>query len=72
MTPVEFNGSNSIMGVGQPEYQPLPAMRHKDDNGKVSSCWKGNIKDRFKFLLTGRMYLTLMTFNNPIQPSFPA
>lgn len=69
MTPVEFDGMNSIVGVGQPQYRPLPTMRHKDTRGKVTSCWKGNIKERFIFLLTGRMYLTLITFNNPIQPS---
>ena len=68
MNPINFKGQNSIMGAGQPEYQPLPTMRHKDESGKVTSCWRLSPKERFKLLFTGRIYLTLMTFNKPIQP----
>ena len=65
MKPIPFNGANTICGADQPEYLPLPCKRV---NNGFQSCWKFSIKERIKVLFTGRIYLTLLTFGNPIQP----
>lgn len=66
MKPVEFKGQNVVFGEGQPEYQPLPALRMPD--GEVITCWEIS-DDELKLIQeTKRIYLKQLTFNNPIQP----
>jgi hypothetical protein len=50
----------------QPEYLPLPAWR--DANGTVVTRWRLSLKERIRVLFTGDLWLTLMTFNHPLQP----
>jgi len=66
MKPINFKQAGVIFAKNQPEYMPLPA--YKGDDGKVISCWKMGFKERLKIFLTGRIWLTLLTFNNPLQP----
>lgn len=66
MSPVEFVGSNVVFAKNQPEYRPLPA--HHTENGEVTSCWALDWRERLRVLFTGRVYLTLLTFNSPLQP----
>jgi hypothetical protein len=68
MKPISFKEQNSIMGADQPQYLPLPACRHKDEQGSVTSCWGLSWKDLIKIIFSRRIYLTLATFNHPIQP----
>jgi hypothetical protein len=68
MEPVIFTQCNAVMGKDQPEYLPLPVCIHKDGQGHVTSCWRFTWKELFKVLFTGKIYLTLATFNSPIQP----
>lgn len=50
----------------QPEYLPLPALRTPD--GRVTSCWKPN-PGELALLNNGvGIFLTLHTFNGPLQP----
>ena len=49
-----------------PEYLPLPARR--DANGTVVTCWRLTWRERLYVLLGGKFYLTLLTFNRPLQP----
>ena len=66
MKPVYFNGCNTEYGKSQPEYLSLPA--HKTTDGIVTSCWQMNLKERLKVLFLGKIFLRLMTFNQPLQP----
>lgn len=50
----------------QPEYIPLPAWRGED--GTVVTRWRFGWKERWRLLLTGDLWLTLLTFNKPLQP----
>ena len=68
MKPIKFKQSNFIYGVDQPQYIPLPAHRAGDKEGAVTSCWSLSFWERMKVLFTGTIYLTLWTFNQPIQP----
>lgn len=50
----------------QPEYITLPAWRN--DEGMVVTRWNLTWKERFLVLLQGSIWLTLLTFNKPLQP----
>ena len=66
MKPLEFAGANCTYAKDQPEYLPLPAF--KDDGGQVLTCWGLTWRERIKLALTGRVWFTLLTFNQPLQP----
>lgn len=70
MKPVEFKHQNVVFAKDQPEYQPLPALRIDSPQGEVVSCWKMSFKERIKALITGRVWLSLMSFNKPLTPSY--
>lgn len=70
MKPVNFKGQNVVFAKDQPEYQPLPALKLDTPEGEVISCWKLSFKERVKILFTGRIWLSLMSFNKLLTPSY--
>lgn len=72
MKPVEFKHQNIVFAKDQPEYQPLPALRINTPEGEVISCWKMSFSERLRVLFTGRVWLSLMSFNKPLTPSYMA
>jgi hypothetical protein len=66
MKPTKFEESNVVFAEDQPEYDPLPAYRAVD--GQVTTCWRLTFTERIKLLLTGKLWLSLLTFNQPLQP----
>ena len=72
MKPVEFKHQNIVFAQNQPEYQPLPALRFHSPNGEVVSCWRLSFKERLQVLIFGRVWMSLMSFNKPLTPSYLA
>jgi hypothetical protein len=72
MKPVKFKHQNIVFTKDQPGYQPLPALKIDSPNGEVVSCWKLSFKERVKIIFTGRIWLSLITFNRPLTPSYLA
>lgn len=70
MKPIEFKHQNVIFAKDQPEYLPLPALRIDSPQGEVISCWQMSFKERMKVLLTGKVWLSLASFNKPLTPSY--
>lgn len=68
MQPVKFKGANVTFAENQPEYKPLPAFI--DEQGNVVTCWELSNEDFEKLVETKRIYLSIKTFNNPLQPIF--
>lgn len=66
MKPVEFPEQNVVYAKDQPEYLPLPA--HRSPEGQVTSCWQMDWRERLRVLLSGKVYVSLLTFNGPLQP----
>lgn len=66
MEPIKFEGVNTVYGENQPEYQPLPAQRFPD--GEILTCWKCSPEDLKKINETGVVWLSMLTFNKPLQP----
>lgn len=69
MTPTTFPESNVTFAKDQPEYLPLPAWR--DDEGQVVSCWELTFLERLKVLFGANIWLSQLTFNQPLQPQKP-
>lgn len=56
----------TVFAKDQPEYLQLPAFR--DEYGAVTMRWKLTIRERLRILLSGDLWLSVLTFNNPLQP----
>lgn len=50
----------------QPEYNPLPALVSSD--GAVVTGWELTWRERLSVLFGGKLFLSLLTFNQPLQP----
>lgn len=70
MYPTEFKEQNCVYAKDQKEYLPLPAHKVGDEKGEVIFCMQLSFKERFKLLITGKLWCSLLTFNKPLTPSF--
>jgi len=68
LRPEKFDGTNITYAANQPEYDPLPAMLVEGDHGMVVFCWKLNFWQRILVLFTGRVWHSVLTFRQPLQP----
>lgn len=68
MTPNKFPQVNVMYGEGQEEYQPLPVYRSED--GQAISCWELTDEEIEKIKETKCLYLSMMTFGQPLQPVY--
>lgn len=71
MEPIKFKGHNVVFAENQPEYKPLPAFKSDGPEGAVVSCWKLSFRERIKILFTGKLWLSLWSFHQPLTPSLP-
>lgn len=65
-SPVIADYKEVVYAKDQPEYIPLPAIRTAD--GTVITRWRLSWRERLRVLLHGEVYLTVLTFNHPLQP----
>ncbi len=70
MKPIKFKDHNKVYAENQPEYQPLPVLKFDTSEGEVIACWKMSFRERIKVLFTGKVWVSLMSFNKPLTPSF--
>lgn len=66
ISPVIKGYEEVVYAKDQPEYLSLPAIRQSD--GCIVTRWQMSWYERIKTLLTGSIYLEVLTFNNPLQP----
>ncbi len=55
-----------VYAKDQDEYIPLPACRTR--NGVVVTRWRPTVWERLRILFTGNLWLSVWTFNKPLQP----
>ena len=72
MKPIEFKDQNIVFAKDQPQYTPLPALKLGTPEGEVISCWKLSPIERIRVLFSGKIWLSMMTFNKPLTPSYMA
>lgn len=66
---VTFPEVNQVIAKDQPEYLPLPAHRRANSpEGEIVFCWALSWPQRLKVLLTGKLWHSVWTFNNSLQP----
>ena len=70
MKPIKFKDQTVVFAENQPEYGNLPALRIDSLQGEVVTCWKMTLTERLKVIFTGKVWLSLMSFNKPLTPSF--
>ena len=70
MTPKQFKEANVTFAKDQPEYQPLPAFINDSPQGEVITCWNLSFRERLRVLFKGEIWLSLLSFNKPLTPSF--
>lgn len=75
MKPVAFPGHNVVFAKDQPMYTPLPAYRHADagdgvtdGQGMITTIWELSIDDMRELFRTRRLSISVLTFNQPLQP----
>ena len=66
MKAIKFKECNTVYAKNQSEYYSLPV--HRTDDGVVTSCWQLSFRQRLKVLITGHIFLQILTFNKPLQP----
>lgn len=69
MKPIEFEEQNFVFAKDQPQYQPLPV--HVDRTKAecpVTSCWELSDDEKAEIIRTGKIYLNMWTFGNPLTP----
>lgn len=71
MTPVEPQESSGlvtpiVLGAGQPEYIPLPALI--DAAGTVITEWEPTAEELAILMNGGRIRIETLTFGHPFQP----
>jgi len=71
MEPIEFEGANVVYGAKQEEYKPLPAeKRGNPEMGEVLTCWKLTPEELKAIKKTGQIWLSCLTFGQPLQPVY--
>lgn len=66
---IEFPEQTVVIAKDQPEYLPLPAWRRPHDaSGEIVCCWQLSFRNRLKLLFTGKIWHSILTFNQPLQP----
>jgi len=65
MKPINFKSHNKVYAKDQPEYGQLPVY---EKDGVVISCCYLTWKERIKLLFTGKIWMHVYSFGQPLQP----
>lgn len=71
MTPTDFPEVNAQMAEEQEEYETLPVCHLGDRSGRLISLWQLTWAERFRLLFTGRLWISMLTYNQPPMPILP-
>lgn len=72
MQPLNFDGVNVVYGAKQPEYIPLPAEYRGGKSGEILTCWELSPDELKRVQETGKLWLGVLTFGQPLQPVYLA
>lgn len=68
MKAIDFEERTHLIAEHQEQYQTLPAFVGTGADGQMVFCWKLSWRERFKLLVTGRLWHAVLTFRNDLQP----
>lgn len=72
MRPLKFDGVNVVYAANQPEYEPLPAEHCGGKCGQINTCWELSPDELKQVQETGKIWLSVLTFGQPLQPVYLA
>ena len=72
MQPLNFDGANVVFGAKQPKYIPLPAEYRGGKSGEILTCWELSPDELKRVQETGKLWLGVLTFGQPLQPVYLA
>src|SRR5207237_1292972 len=61
-----LDGTEVKFAKDQPQYRVLPALKLAD--GTVITRWRCSWRDRWRLLWRGDLWLSVLTFQQPLQP----
>lgn len=73
MKPVPFNshglGNDIVIAKDQPQYKPIPAnIQHTVPECPVTMCWELSDEELNRLLVTKKLWHSVWTFGQPLQP----
>lgn len=68
LTPVRFVEANSILALGQDEYEPIAAHRHMDRDGTVTVCFRLSDAEVLDIVSTRTIWAQQKVFGGNFQP----
>ena len=72
MQSLNFDGANVVFGAKQPEYIPLPAEDRGGKSGEILTCWELSPDELKRVQETGKLWLGVLAFGQPLQPVYLA
>jgi len=69
--PIDFKEQTKVYAEKQPQYLDLPVYEDEEQGGRVFSCWKLTWKERFKIFFSGKLWINVLNFGEPLQPIKP-
>lgn len=60
----------TVLAKDQPQYKPLPVANvlYSDGVESMISCYRLTLRERLAILLSGKVWLELLTFGEKLQP----
>lgn len=69
MKAIEFKEVNVRYAENQEEYETLPAYKQEnDERGLMVCCFELSPEELTEINKDGKIWLSVLTFNNPLQP----
>lgn len=70
MEPLNFDKANVVFAANQPQYKPLPAEYRGGKSGEILTCWELSPEEIERVKETGKIWLSVLTFGQPLQPVY--
>ena len=70
MKAVKFKHCNIAYAENQEEYETLHGLKLDSEKGEFIFCMKLSFWERLRVLFLGRIWVSLLTFNSSLTPSF--
>jgi len=68
---IDFPERNVEIAKDQPQYRTLPAFVDTNTaEGVMVTCWQLSWRDRLAVLVTGKLWASVWTFSQPLQPLY--
>ena len=70
MKSIKFKEANIVLAEDQEQYETIHAYAAGTKEGHIVTCWKLSAWERFKLLITGKLWMTMLTFGEPMNPIY--